>query len=72
MEYARLGQLDFHEAAGSVTAQFSVFLFQNPKARKVWLQIEEDVAEHFPTPITQVRWRNDVLEKLTKLDQVSG
>ena len=72
MEYARLGQLDFDEAADSVTSQFSVFLFQNPKAREVWHQNEKDVAEHFPSPTAQVRWRNDVREKLAKLDQESG
>jgi len=69
MEYARLHQLDFDEAAVSVTAQFSVFLFQNPRAREVWNQDEEYMAKHFPPPVSHARWRDDVRQNLTKLDQ---
>ncbi len=69
MEYARLAQLDFGEAAESITAQFSVFLFQNPMARQVWHENEELLAKHFPPPVTHADWRNNVRSNLTKLDQ---
>ena len=69
MEYARLNQLDFGEAAQSITAQFSVFLFQNPMARQVWHENEELLAKHFPSPVTHAAWRNNVLSNLIKLDR---
>ena len=72
MEYARLQQLEFDEAADSITAQVSVFLFQNPGAREDWHQTEEFLAKHFPSPVTHALWRNDVRLNLTKLDQEAG
>jgi hypothetical protein len=72
MEYARLQQLDFDEAAESIIAQFSVFLFENPGARKSWNQTEEFLAEKFPPPATHANWRDKVHLNLKNLDQASG
>ena len=69
MEYARLNQLDFDEASESVTAQFSVFLFQNPGAREVWNQTEGLLAKHFATPVAHAAWKDKVRTNLTKLEQ---
>ena len=69
MEYARLGQLEFDEATESVTAQFSVFLFQNPGAREVWHQTEEFLAKHFASPVTHAAWKDEVRANLTKLER---
>jgi len=69
MEYARLDQLEFDEATESVTAQFSVFLFQNPGAREVWHQTEEFLAKHFASPVTHAAWKDEVRANLTKLER---
>jgi len=72
MEYARLGQVEFDDAAETVTAQFAIFLFQNPGARNVWQQSEEFYALNFEVPPSQAAWRDEVRAKLTRLQRQSS
>ena len=66
MEHQRLQRLDFGQAATSVAMQFSLFLFQNPGAREVWIRIEASA-----TPQTSPRadWIRQVRSNLAKLDE---
>ena len=69
MEYARLNQVGFEEAAESINAQFSIFLFENPGARRVWLQQEGFFEEHFEIPVAHRAWKNSVQANLVRLDR---
>ena len=69
MEYARLDQVEFYEAAETINAQFSIFLFENPGAREIWLLQEGFFGDHFDVGGTQQRWRNSVSANLAKLDR---
>ncbi len=69
MEYARLDQVDFDEAAEMATAQFSVFLFQNPGAREDWHRTEAFLAKNFATNATHTTWKDKVGANLAKLDR---
>ena len=69
MEYARLIQVGFEEAAESINAQFSIFLFENPGARRVWLQQEGFFEEHFEIPVSHRTWKNSVQANLARLDR---
>lgn len=72
MEYARLDQLEFDEAADSVAAQFAVFLSQNPGALQVWLQSEEFFAQYFEVPVSQATWKTKVRSNLAMLERDAG
>jgi hypothetical protein len=72
MEYARLDQLEFDEAADSVAAQFAVFLSQNPGALQVWLQSEEFFAQYFEVPVSQATWKTKVRSNLARLERDAG
>jgi len=70
MEYARLNQLDFNEAAESINAQFSIFLFENPGARQIWLQQEEFLEERFQLSDTAgPAWKRSIQANLARLDK---
>jgi hypothetical protein len=70
MEYARLNQLEFHAAAESVSAQFSIFLFENPGARQVWLQQEQFLEERFELSGTgRPAWKRKTQANLARLDR---
>jgi hypothetical protein len=71
MEYARLMQLDFGEAAASVTAEFAIFLYYNPRARETWLSSEDFRANNFASAPARAEWKNVVHSKLDVLDQQS-
>lgn len=69
MEYARLNQLEFDEAAEMMAARFSVFLFENAGARQIWLQQDGFLEQHFELPITHQAWKSRVHANLTRLDR---
>lgn len=69
MEYARLGQLEFDEAAGEINAQFSVFLFENPGARKSWVRKDVFLSEHFDVSAPHQAWKEKIQENLTRLER---
>ena len=70
MEHARLNQLEFDEAAESINAQFSIFLFENPGARQVWLQQEEFLQESFELSDTAgPAWKRSIQANLARLDR---
>ena len=69
MEYARLNQLEFDEAAQSINARFSIFLFENPGARQVWLQQEQFLEERFQLSDTAGPvWKRSIQANLARLD----
>jgi hypothetical protein len=72
MEYARLQQVEFDDAAETVTAQFAIFLFQNPGAQEVWQQQEEFYADNFEVSTSQATWRDEVRAKLSILERQSS
>ncbi len=72
MEYARLEQVEFHEAADTAAAQFSVFLFQNPGARQAWNQAESFFAQNFEVHVSQETWREKVNANLARLERGSS
>ncbi len=69
MEYARLDQVEFDEAAEAINAEFSIFLFENPGARRIWLQQEGFIQEHFEVPVSKQSWKSSVLANLARLDR---
>ena len=69
MEYARLQQVEFDEAAQFATAQFSILLFHHPHARQVWKDREAFQEQHFPAPSTYTSWRDQVRSNLARLDR---
>jgi hypothetical protein len=70
MEYARLNQLEFDVAAEGANAQFSIFLFENPGARRVWHQQEAFLEERFELPDTAgPAWKRSIQANLTRLDR---
>ena len=70
MEYARLNQLEFDEAAVAINAQFSVFLFENPGARQVWLQQEAFLEDRFELSDTVgPAWKRSIQANLANLDR---
>jgi hypothetical protein len=69
MEYARLRQVEFDDAAETVIAQFAIFLFQNPGAREVWQQSENFYADNFGVSSSQATWRDEVRAKLNRLER---
>ena len=50
MEYARLRQLDFTDAQEAHTAEYAIFLYNNPEARKVWGVKEKFRSNYFTSP----------------------
>ncbi|NIU10623.1 hypothetical protein GWN42_21075 [candidate division KSB1 bacterium] len=69
MEYARLDQVEFDEAAEAINAEFSIFLFENPGARRIWLQQEGFIQEHFEVPVSKQSWKSSVQANLARLDR---
>ena len=69
MEYARLDQVEFGEAAEAINMEFSVFLFENPGARQVWVLQEEFIQEHFGVPVSKQAWKRSVHANLARLDR---
>ena len=69
MEYARLEQVEFHEAADTAAAQFSIFLFQNPGAQQAWNQAESFFARNFEVHVSQETWREKVNANLARMER---
>jgi len=69
MEYARLDQVGFDEAAEAINAEFSIFLFENPGARQIWLQQEGFIQEYFEVPVSKQAWKSSVNANLARLDR---
>ena len=69
MEYARLDQVEFYEAAEAINAEFSVFLFENPGARQIWLQQEGFIQQYFEVPVSKQFWIDSVQANLAELDR---
>ena len=69
MEYARLDQLDFDDATEEITAEFSVFLFENPGARQSWVQNEAFLEQHFDVSVTHRAWSDKIRANLANLDR---
>lgn len=69
MEYARLDQVEFHEAAESINVEFSIFLSENPGARQIWLQQEGFIQDRFDVPVSKQAWKNSVQANLASLDR---
>jgi len=67
MEHQRLRRLDFDEAAASVRMQFSMFLFQNPGARKAWIRME---GSETPQSSLRADWARQVRSNLEKMDRI--
>lgn len=69
MEYARLDQVEFYEAAEAINAEFSVFLFENPGARQIWLKQEGFIQQHFEVPVSKQAWIGSIQSNLAQLDR---
>ena len=69
MEYARLDQVEFYEAAEAINTEFAIFLFENPGARQVWLQQEGFIQQNFEMPVSKQTWIGSVQARLTELDR---
>ena len=75
-EFVRLRQLDEHEIADSVVAEFTVYLFENPGARIIWAE-DELKSEKYRTLLSgsQIAGRRafaeSVNKKLSSLDQMA-
>ena len=69
MEYARLDQVEFYEAAEAINAEFSIFLYENPGAREIWLQQEAFIQQHFEVPVSKQYWINSIQANLAALDK---
>ena len=46
MEIARLRRVGAHDIADSLTADFSVLLYENPGARRIWIETTQDRAKY--------------------------
>ena len=69
MGYVNLRRLDFDDAAEASVQGFSIFLFENPGARQVWLQQENLIEENFgPSKVGRTAWKKRVEESLARLD----
>jgi len=69
MEYARLNQLEFDEAADEINTLFSVFLFENPGARQSWTRSEAFLDQHFGVSTAHQTWKEKIHAKLTRLER---
>ena len=69
MEYARLDQVEFDEAAEAINTEFAIFLFENPGARQIWLQQEGFIQQNFEVPISKQSWIGSVQAYLAELDR---
>ena len=72
MEYARLDHLEFDVAADEINVVFSVFLFENPGARKSWIRSEAFLGEHFSVSSTHRMWRKKIHANLSRLDEATA
>ena len=74
MEVARLRRVGAQDVADTLTADFSVFLFKNPGARRVWTETSEDKTKYrsLLVPgkvIIDADFADTVNSHLSKLDQ---
>jgi len=75
MEVARLRRVGAHDIADSLTADFSAFLFENPGARRIWIETTQDRAKYrsLLVPgkvIIDGDFADTVKSHLAKLDQL--
>ena len=70
MQYVSLTRLDFDDAAEAAVQGFSIFLFESPGARQVWLEEENLIEEQFgPSKVGRTTWKRRVQENLARLDR---
>jgi hypothetical protein len=60
MEVARLRRVGAEDIADSLTADFSAFLYENPGARRIWLEIIQD----------RVKYRSLLVPEVVIIDEV--
>jgi hypothetical protein len=75
MEIMRLRRVGAVDIADALTADFSVFLYKNPGARRVWIEISQDAAKYrsllVPDKvIIDGEFAGTVKSHLAKLDQL--
>jgi len=75
MEMVRLSRVGAEEISNAVTADFSAFLFENPGARRVWLEDREKTKSYrsllAPDRVAiEDEFVSNVKLQLTKLDQL--
>jgi hypothetical protein len=75
MEIARLRRVGANDIADALTADFSVFLYKNPGARRVWTEISQDTTKYRSLLMSgKLIWdgefANTVNSHLAKLDQL--
>ena len=75
MEIARLRRVGADDIADSLTADFSVFLYESPGARRVWIEINQGRKKYrsllVPGKVTiDGEFANTVNSQLAKLDQL--
>jgi len=77
MEIARLRRVGADDIADTLTAEFSVFLYENPGARRVWMEISQNSAKYrsllMPEIVTIDGYFADaVISHLAKLDKLQN
>ena len=75
MEIARLRRVGADDIADSLTADFSAFLFENPGARQIWIETNQDTLRYRSLlvpglSIIDNEFADTVKSHLTKLDQM--
>lgn len=75
MEIVRLHRVGAHDIADSLTADFSVLLYKNPGARRIWIETSQDRAKYrsLLVPgkvIIDGDFADTVKSHLAKLDQL--
>jgi hypothetical protein len=60
--------LDFQDTQEALTSEFTIFLYDNPEARRVWGAKEKFRDDHFPAAPGRPMWRDSILKKLASLD----
>jgi hypothetical protein len=75
MEIRRLRRVGAFDIADALTADFSVFLYKNPGARRVWIEINQDAIKYRSLLVSgKVIWDGEfagtVNSHLAKLDQL--
>ena len=75
MEIARLRRVGADDIADTLTADFAVFLFENPGARRVWTEMKNDTLRYRSLLVPGIeiidgQFAESVKAHLTKLDQL--
>ncbi len=75
MEVARLRRVGADDIADTLTADFAVFLYENPGARRVWIEMKQDTLRYRSLLVPGIeiidsQFADTVNTHLTKLDQL--